>query len=266
MSHPGPLAAGAGIGRMASVIPLRQTLRDWPLARAPVVSLRLARQRLVRPLPPVNGVLFLTYHDMRREEAGSFARQLHRLAEAGGFVTVDGALDHLAGGEGLRVCLTFDDGYRGAFEHAVPILARHSVPAMFFVVPGWIDGGRPGIMGWEECRQLRAAGMEIGSHSTSHRRLAGLPPGAVAAELAQSRARITDETGGPCRHFACPWGQPGADYHPTREPLLARQAGYSSFLTTVQRRAECQANPWALPRVRMEPGWGRLEIGYALTV
>ena len=40
------------------------------------------------------------------------------------------------------VCVTFDDGYADNATEALPILVRNSVPATFFVAPGFLDGGR----------------------------------------------------------------------------------------------------------------------------
>jgi len=161
--------------------------------------------------------------------------------------------------------VTFDDGYTDAFDNGLPILAAQNVPAAFFVISGWIDENRPGVIGWVECRELAAAGMEIGSHSATHPHLATLGEPEVEAELTASKARIEAELGRPCLHFACPYGQPGEDYLPDRDPGLARAAGYQSFLTTVPRRAHAAADPWTLPRVRMEPGWGDAELRYAFS-
>ncbi len=244
------------------------------LARAAAVGVLAAARRPNR----ADGVLFLFYHDMRAGERRRFEAQLGRLRDFGDLIGLTDATRLLAGGGGGRhVCLTFDDGCRGAFDHALPILAAHGAPAAFFVVAQWLDdagsrgagdgaGGHIGDrIGWEECRRLLAAGMEVGSHSLTHRRLGGLDRAEVVRELVASRTRIEAELGRPCVHFACPWGQPAADYHPEREPRLARDAGYRSFLTTIPRRAGRDTDPWCLPRVRMEPGWGAAELRYALS-
>ena len=39
-------------------------------------------------------------------------------------------------------CVTFDDGYRDNVDVALPILRRHSMPAIFFIATGYLDGGR----------------------------------------------------------------------------------------------------------------------------
>lgn len=248
----------------ALTVRLNRRLRDVALARAAMVRLRTLGQ----PHGGAeDGVLLLFYHRMRAGERRCFEHQLRRLRGLGDIIGLGDAMRLLGGGRvpGRFVCLTFDDGYRDAFDHAFPILAGQGLPAAFFVVSGWIDEARPGIVGWAECRRLAAGGMEVGSHSATHRRLAGLCRSEVEAEVTASRARIEAELGRPCVHFACPWGQPGEDYDPERDPGLAHAAGYQSFLTTMPRRAAAGVDPWGVPRVRMEPGWGAAELRYAFS-
>ena len=241
---------------------LRHGLRDMQLVRSVAIRVLTPRQP---PGGAPGGVLFLFYHDMRARERRAFVRQLQYFRALGPIVGLSDALRRLADGRADErcVCLTFDDGYQGAFDHAFPILAEQGLPAAFFVVPGWMDAARPGVFGWDACRHLAAGGMEVGSHSLGHRRFAELSRSEAETELARSRARIEAELDRPCVHFACPWGQPGADYRPERDPGLARAAGYQSFLTTIPRRATAASDPWSLPRVRMEPGWGEAELHYA---
>ncbi len=241
---------------------LRRELREFGPARQAVIGLRL----LARPHVAPSGVTFLFYHGVTAGQRAAFDLQLTRLRGFGDLTALSDALAFLAGprtGE-RRICLTFDDGDRGAYDQAFPMLAERGVPAAFFVVPRWLDERRPGIIGWQECRSLAQAGMEVGSHSLTHRRLSTLDTDEAGQEFSASRLRIEAELGRPCVHFACPWGQPDLDFHPRRDPALARAAGYRSFLTTAARRAGFGTDPWALPRVRMEPGWGRAELAYAL--
>ena len=243
---------------------LSRALRDIELARAAVIRLRT----LGRPRGGANdGILILCYHGMRAGDRRRFDRQLRHLRDLADIIGLDDALAMLDGSrvKGRYVCLTFDDGYRDAFENAVPILIEQGAPAAFFVVTGWIDDNSPEIISWAECRDLAASGIEIGSHSVSHPHLSGLTEAAVAEELKTSRQRIEVELGRPCLHFACPFGQPVEDYLPERDPALTRSTGYRSFLTTIPGRAVVGADPWSLPRVRMEPGWGEAEIRYAFS-
>lgn len=241
---------------------LRHRLRDVRLAREAVVRLRLLSHRPAAS----DGVIFLFYHGVPPRDRARFARQLRRLRDFGDLVSLSDAIALLADGanHGRQICLTFDDGYRDAFDNALPILVEAGAPAAFFVISGWIDEAREDVIGWDECRDLVRSGMEVGSHTVTHRRLSTLSEPEAAAELQASRARIETELGQPCRHFACPFGQPDADYRPDREPALARAAGYRSFFTTIPRRAAASADPWRLPRVRMEPGWSDAELRHAL--
>lgn len=238
-------------------------LREFGPARQAVIRLRLlARGKQAAP----GGVTFLFYHGVTAGQRAGFARQLTLLRGFGDVTGLSDALAFLASpasGE-RRICLTFDDGERGAFDHAFPVLADHAIPAAFFVVPQWIDDRRPGTIGWQECRNLAEGGMEIGSHSLTHRHLSTLDSDEADKEFTLSRRRIEEELGRQCVHFACPFGQPELDYLPSRDPGLARAAGYRSFFTTFARTATFGMDPWVMPRVRMEPEWGRAELIYAM--
>lgn len=72
-----------------------------------------------------------------------FARQLSTLARFTNVVPLERALDLIEAGRPLpprAVALTFDDGYRDNLELGVPMLARHRLPATFFLVPGFLSG------------------------------------------------------------------------------------------------------------------------------
>jgi len=71
---------------------------------------------------------------------------LRRLSRYYRFVSLEDAVAMLAGRSPLQLysmVLTFDDGYRNNFSHALPILRRHQVPASFFVTTGNIEERRP---------------------------------------------------------------------------------------------------------------------------
>lgn len=42
---------------------------------------------------------------------------------------------------GYSLSITFDDGYRDNFTHALPVLQRYGAPASFYVATGFLDGG-----------------------------------------------------------------------------------------------------------------------------
>lgn len=83
-------------------------------------------------------------------------------------------------------------------------------------------GSRP--MQWAQLREMRAAGMEVGSHGASHRMLAKLPRAELRAELEGSRARLEHELGPGIEVLSYPVGGPDA-FNET-VVLAAQDAGY----------------------------------------
>jgi len=63
-----------------------------------------------------------------------------------------------------NVIITFDDGYSSDYKYALPILEKHQVPAVFFVVAGLI--GTPDYMTPEELNLLaQSPYVTVGSHT-----------------------------------------------------------------------------------------------------
>ena len=173
------------------------------------------------------------------------------------------------GGDGGRVAaVTFDDAFRSVLDQALPILSRLGFPATVFVPTDFPGGGPlawPGIDGWlgseherelqplswDELRLLADAGWELGSHTCSHPHLSRLGDDELERELVESRRRIEDELGRPCRSLAYPYGD-----HDDRVVRAAGAAGYEAACT-VPRRLTRPA-PLAWPRVGVYHGNGSL--------
>jgi peptidoglycan/xylan/chitin deacetylase (PgdA/CDA1 family) len=153
---------------------------------------------------------------------------------------------------GRAVLLTFDDGYSDFAEHAWPLLERHGFPATVFVVTdaagrtGAWDADRgdaPGLMGWDEIRELARRGIEFGSHTSTHPALCGLSNAEVVRELVNSRAVLEEQLGTAVSALAYPYGDhDGAIAH------LAGACGYEAALTCDPRHAELTDNSLRLPR------------------
>ena len=77
---------------------------------------------------------------------------LSRIAERGfAFVTLSEAARRLSEGGPPFAALTFDDGYRDTRDVALPILARHAVPATVFFATGLIE--RSARLWWIELEE-----------------------------------------------------------------------------------------------------------------
>src|SRR5205085_3184112 len=93
--------------------------------------------------------------------------------------------------KGRDVVLTFDDGREDALTRVLPALQKRGMKGAFFVITGLV--GTPGFLTWDGVRALDKAGMEIGSHTVTHARLADLPDDRVRDELVQSRQKLEAE-------------------------------------------------------------------------
>jgi peptidoglycan/xylan/chitin deacetylase (PgdA/CDA1 family) len=115
--------------------------------------------------------------------------------------------------------------------------------------------GRALFMGWDEARQLLAAGMAVGSHGHAHVALAGLDDDAQRRELAGSKATLEEMLGREVPAIAYPFGWPGTFTARTTE--LAAEAGYSlafSSLEGVNRPGRLGFEPMALRRLNVGTG------------
>jgi peptidoglycan/xylan/chitin deacetylase (PgdA/CDA1 family)/glycosyltransferase involved in cell wall biosynthesis len=151
----------------------------------------------------------------------AFEAQLRCLQDAGAYsITLEEwrtALMAKTPLPGKPVIITFDDGYLDFATYAWPVLKRYGFSATVFIVADFagqtnrwdriFDYGEDlAILNWEQIRQLRAEGVEFGSHTLNHYPLTSLSPVEVVREAAQSRAIIERELGIPITTFAYPYG------------------------------------------------------------
>lgn len=242
--------------------------------------------------PPnrLGDVLVLVYHGIGRPEA-RWVRTPENLRGdletmlAHGYYPVNlidvarGNLDHVPRGR-RPIVLTFDDSTAGHFRYledgtidpdcAVGVLrAMHDeygedwpLRATFFVL---INAGEPGPilfrqagLGPQKVRALVDLGMEVGSHTITHRDLGELGPDEVAWELAVSQNRI--EALVPdyqVRSFALPYGSYVADPSLLRGGYVESEDlayEYEAVVTLGARPApspfSAGFNPFAIPRVQ----------------
>lgn len=86
------------------------------------------------------------------------------------------------------------------------------------------------LMTWDHVRELHRAGMDVESHTRTHRVLDTLPPAALHDELAGSRADLEREVGVPARALAYPVGNALGKNSPIRAAMT--QAGYQIGLSS----------------------------------
>ncbi|MGN6258168.1 MAG: polysaccharide deacetylase family protein [Solirubrobacterales bacterium] len=190
----------------------------------------------------------------------ALAEQLDALAAHGHrFIDLDllvAALDGRAPLPDGATLVTFDDAYVDLLPTAVEILASRGIPAVVFAVSGQIGGsnewdrhlgaGSLRLLDAEGLKALAAAGIEIGSHSVSHRQLTKVGDEDVVAELRDSAEQI-EAAGLPRpRAFAYPHGE-----WDERAVRAAAAAGYAAAFTIDPGRIRTGDDRFALPRIEV---------------
>jgi peptidoglycan/xylan/chitin deacetylase (PgdA/CDA1 family) len=242
-----------------------------PRTRKRLTRVADAGARRVLPLPdPAPRRVVLCYHSVNPSPGylslspDLFDRHLAWLEEHCRVVPLDELVAGLSRTGGPYVALTFDDGYADNRVHALPLLAARGMTASFFVTAGFLErdeevmahlaevwsagGGELCPLSWTEVRELRAAGMSVGSHTWSHSNLARLSPAGAEQDLRRSREVLEDRLGEPVRTVAYPWGKLGR--HVTDETLVAaRRAGFELGGISLPRAVRESDDPLRVPRL-----------------
>ena len=153
------------------------------------------------------------------------------------------------------VVLTFDDGFRNFLTSAAPRLTARNMPVSLFVITerirsqstsnttDWSEPDDETYLSWEEVKLLQKQGVEFGSHTRTHRKLAKLSPAEAREELCGSLETLA-------RHLSqdrFPLAYPYGSYSET-VINASRELGYKCALTTDAGTNERSADLFLLRR------------------
>lgn len=141
--------------------------------------------------------------------------------------------------------ITFDDGYEDAYTQALPLLKKHKMKAVFYIITGFV--GTPNYLTWKQLEEMRDAGMEIGAHTVDHKNLSTLPSDKQQKEIDDSITMLQDKLDVTVNSFAYPSGK----YNIWSLNILKR-AGIPFAVTTQSGIASDGYYPLQLPRVRVK--------------
>jgi peptidoglycan/xylan/chitin deacetylase (PgdA/CDA1 family) len=216
----------------------------------------------VKPSVPA---LILMYHDLSDDlervppghrpyvlDTSTFQRQIKTMATSG-FPTLTVAQWSSLSRPPRALLPTFDDGHVSNHNVALPILLEHHLRATFFITVGSIGTGE--TMHWSQLRALHAAGMEIGSHTLTHRPPSTLDDDDLRYELLESRRILEDGLGAAVTSISSPTG-----FFNPRMRSIAREVGYSALCFGHIGLAADNGDPFSLNRVAVKRAMGEDEF------
>jgi glycosyltransferase involved in cell wall biosynthesis len=144
------------------------------------------------------------------------------------------------------------------------LLADRGLPATFFLTAGLVErdpavvAGMAALwgcapdevepLGWDQAREMAAAGMHFGSHTWSHANLAQLAPAAATCELRIAKERLEGRLGRTVDALAYPFGR--LHEHVTSDTIAAaRAARYTIGVLTLPRAVRPRDDALRLPRL-----------------
>ena len=134
---------------------------------APTVDAALVEQLRDATSSPQGAPVILTYHDIGYSDNAytvspeAFAAQMQLLKAAGWTTLTAAQLDRWLRGDPLpphSAMITFDDGARGVWKYADPILKRNDQHASAYIITGFVGTHRPYYMTWDELAALQSSG------------------------------------------------------------------------------------------------------------
>ncbi len=215
------------------------------------------------PIPDRARVPILMYHhvselppdadDLRRDltvSPQSFGEQLRYLADAGYHpITLTDLYLHLTQGYPLPekpIVLTFDDGYRDAYDVVFPLLLDYGFPGTFFVLASPAQYESADYLTWAQIREMSDAGMAIEGHGRDHVDLRGRSYDYLVYQILGIQEAIHYHTGRLPRFFCYPSGQYDADV-----VAVLKSAGYWGAVTTQWGKEHTLEKFFEMGRVRV---------------
>lgn len=140
------------------------------------------------------------------------------------------------------VVITFDDGYKGNYEYAYPLLKEFKFPATVFVISNYV--GAPDFMTVEQLKEMSDNGIEIESHTFKHDDLSKLDETQQLETLKNSKNDLEKIIGKPIDFIAYPFGR-----HNSSTRIAAEKAGYKLGFNLNGNFADRKDNNFNIDRI-----------------
>lgn len=211
------------------------------------------------PTSPPGKLFFLMYHyveinqdkkDFKRDSLNTspfiFEKQVLTLKNAGYKFIKPSQIDEFYNDSSNQkfVVLSFDDGYESFFTQTYPILKKHQVPAVNYLIAGFT--GNLNHMKYVQIQTLVSDNLvEIGSHTINHPDLTSLTPEQAKYQIQESKNYFEKNFNITITSFCYPYGF----YNNSLFPFL-EEAGYKTAVTTKQGVFYSNENKFEIRRIR----------------
>lgn len=183
-------------------------------------------------------------------------------------VTLGDVVTYLQGVKPLPrrwVCITFDDGFRNNFTGAFQALREHGFTATIFLITDRVARIAPAGK-WDDylirddILEMKSGGIQFGSHTHTHCKLAKLNDDDAMEELKTSRHILQKDFDIDPEWFCYPYG----NFSP-RAAELVKQAGYRAALSTIRDNRIKPEQLYWLPRVMIMNDTTPRRLSYMLS-
>ncbi|MEK9646736.1 MAG: polysaccharide deacetylase family protein [Alphaproteobacteria bacterium] len=219
---------------------------------------------LLEPVPAAaaDSVVVIMYHRFGEDAHPStnirldqFEAHLAELANSQYTVLpIPEVVDRLKKGESLpnrTVALSIDDAFLSVYREAWPRLKAAGFPFTLFVATEPVNRGQSGYMDWDQIRELKKAGVTIGSQTHSHLHMASSSAERNRGEIEESNSLFRAELGEAPTIIAYPYGEYSLA---VRE--VAKEAGFTAGFGQHSGVLFTGADMYYLPRFSMTENFG----------
>ena len=195
---------------------------------------RLSRgaELILRHFPKKNGLVVLTFHNIPPKNFEDFEKLITRLKKKYSFIDPKKIAEVNQNEKGIKILLTFDDGFYSNKLIYEKVLKKLNIKACFFVCEDFIDLKKEKCknfirdrfnqnislqaicdclyypMGWQDLFNLHLEGNIIGAHTKTHQDLSSIENEYnLLDEIVYSADRIEKKLGVSINSFAYPFGK-----------------------------------------------------------
>lgn len=240
----------------------------WPLRK---IMLRKMKQNASVP------IAILYYHRVANEYSNpwtishrDFEQQMSWMQKHFDMISLDEVQRRIKTGNSCpAVSITFDDGYAENCSFALPLLLERRIPVTYFVTTHHtthgksfqhdVDRGQPlAPNSIDSLRALVNAGVEIGSHTRTHRNLGTcFDKNIIYDEVIAATLELESMLDFSIRYFAFPFGQ-HTDLNPVVFELL-QEYGFSGVCSAYGGVNAIDGDGFHLQRIHGDPNLGRIK-------